>query len=73
MKAQFDNDALLLIPKESYTLDELVEAVKYYIQFLPPVGVEIRSTALRDKQEIKFSPVTEEAFKDFIKETQISE
>lgn len=71
MKAKFDNDAILLITEDSMSLDDLIELAHYYFQFLPAVKVHIRTTMLRENQEITYHPVTEEVYKNFLAETNL--
>lgn len=71
MKAKFDNDAILLITEDSMSLDDLIELAHYYLQFLPIVNVDIKTTMLLENQRIKYYPVTEDDYNRFVETTKL--
>jgi hypothetical protein len=71
MTVKYENGTIILVTSNSISLEELTELAHYYFQFLPAVKVHIRTTMLRENQEITYHPVTEEVYKNFLAETNL--
>lgn len=71
MTVKYENGAIILVISNSISLDDLTELAHYYFQFLPAVKVHIRTSMQRENQEIKYHPVTEEVYKNFLAETNL--
>lgn len=71
MTAKFEEGAIYVVLKKSLSLDELIEVAHYYLQFLPAVQVDIKTTMLLENQRIKYYPTTEQEYTKFIEEAKL--
>lgn len=71
MTTKFEEGAIYVVPKKSLSLDELIEVAHYYLQFLPVVQVDIKTTMLLENQRIKYYPTTEQEYTKFIEEAKL--